>query len=60
MGKCVLYARKKKKKQSPNVGISKNFKVVIINMFKKIEEIMFKSIMITINQQISPLRRQKL
>lgn len=39
MGKCVLYARKKK--QSPNVGISKNFKVVIINMFLKIE-IMFK------------------
>ena len=46
------------KKKSPNVGISKNFKVVIINMLKKIEEIMFKSIMITTNQQIFSLRRQ--
>ena len=25
---------KKKQKQSPNVGISKNFKLVIINMLK--------------------------
>lgn len=58
-GKLSPICKGKKTQQSPNVGISENFKAVIINMLK-IKEIMFKSSMITMNQQIFSLKRQKL